>query len=286
MTSRIEDRIGENYSDLSAKLRDAADYVAANQLAVATRSLRAVSGESGVSPATLSRLARTLGFSDYESLRDLCRTAMETRSTPFAERAELLKQDPQAKATIPDRQFAACIDNISKLAETVDRKRLQSAVDTLQDARQVILLGAFGSTGIVEYMAYLADYFNSNWKLAGRMGASLGPTLSDLGQGDVLLAVTKSPYARRTVQAAELAQGAGAQTIIVTDSHACPANKFADYSFIIPSESPQFFSSYAATLSLLETMVAMLVAQSGDKASQKIKDVERRHQQLGEFWGA
>ncbi len=285
MTSRLEDRIGENYSDLSAKLRDAADYVAANQLAVATRSLRAVSGESGVSPATLSRLARNLGFDDYESLRDLCRSTVETRSTPFAERAERLKQDPTSKDTIPDRQFAACINNIAQLAETVNRTRLQSAVDALHSARQVVLLGAFGSTGIVEYMAYLADYFNANWKLAGRMGASLGPTLSDLGKGDVLLAVTKSPYTRRTVLAAEMAQTSGAKTLIITDSHACPANKHADYSFIIPSESPQFFSSYAATLSLLETMVAMLVAQSGDSASQKIKDVEQRHQQLGEFWG-
>ena len=58
--ARLEDRIAESYTDLSAKLKDAADFVVANQMDVAARSLRSVSAASGVSPATLSRLARSL----------------------------------------------------------------------------------------------------------------------------------------------------------------------------------------------------------------------------------
>lgn len=283
LSARIEDRIADSYADLSAKLKDAADYVVANQMDVAARSLRSVSAASGVSPATLSRLARTLGFHTYEDMRELCRGAMGGRAMSFSERAERLKLDKDEGATFLQRQSGACIWNITDLAESVDRARLEAAVDALAEARNVVLFGALSSTGIAEYMAYLANYFCTNWTLAGRMGASLGASLSSLDENDVLLVVTKTPYASRAIFAAEMARAAGAQTIVLTDSHTCPALQHASFSFIVPSESPQFFSSYAATLVLMETMIAMLVARSGESASQRIRDVEARNRRLGEF---
>ena len=284
LAARIEDRIAENYADLSTKLRAAADYVVANQMDVAARSLRSVSAASGVSPPTLSRLARQIGFASYEDMREMCRHAMGERTASFAERAERLGADPDTGEAMLERQAGACMENIAHLSENVDPARLVAAVDALAQAREVVLFGAFSSTGIVEYMAYLAHYFCRNWTLAGRMGASLGAVVSDIGPDDVALIVTKAPYARQAVTAAALAQEAGAQTIIITDSHACPANKYATFPFIVPSESPQFFSSYAATLALMETMIAMLVAQSGDDASKRIRQVEAENRALGDFW--
>ncbi len=97
LSARIEDRISDSYSDLSAKLKEAADYVVAHQVDVAARSLRSVSAASGVSPATLSRLARTLGFETYEEMREMCRNAVGGRAMSFSERAERLKRDQDAR---------------------------------------------------------------------------------------------------------------------------------------------------------------------------------------------
>lgn len=283
-TNRLQERVADSYAGLSTKLKAAADYVVSHQMDVATRSLRSVSAASGVSPSTLSRLARTLGFESYEDMRELCRATVDQRSVSFAERAEQLSNGPQTEHSMLERQTAACVMNISKLNEDLNRERLQEAVMALSKARSVILFGAFGSTGIVEYMAYLANYFAPNWSLAGRMGASLGASLAALDAHDVFLIVTKSPYAGNAVRAAESARQTGATVIVISDSHACPAIKFATFPFIVPSDSPQFFSSYAATLALLETIIAMLVSQSGIEASQRIRDVEHQNQTLGEFW--
>jgi DNA-binding MurR/RpiR family transcriptional regulator len=279
----LQERVTASYADLSIKLRAAADYVLANEMDVAVRSLRAISASSGVSPATLSRLARVLGFDSYEELRELCRETVGERSQSLIQRAQKL-QDGSEEAPIYDRQATACISNITTLVQTLDNDRLQKAVNALSDAESVLLFGAFGSTGIVEYMAYLANYFSTNWTLAGRMGASLGASLAAMGQKDVLLVVTKTPYASRAVRAIEAAQQIGAKTIVISDSHACPAIKFATFPFIVPSDSPQFFSSYAATLTLMESMIAMLVAQSGEGTNERIREVERHNQHLGDFW--
>ncbi len=283
-SDRLQDRVAEHYADLSVKLRAAADFVLANEMDVAARSLRAISSAGGVSPATLSRLARALGFETYEELRELCRVSVSGRAHSFSERARNLQDGLNAESSVFERQASACISNITNLVDTLNNDRTQNAVNALAEAKSVVLFGAFGSTGIVEYMAYLANYFSTTWTLAGRMGASLGASLAAMGPDDVLLVVTKSPYAARAVRAVEAARQIGAKTIVISDSHACPAIKFATFPFIVPSDSPQFFSSYAATLTLMESMVAMLVAQSGEGPSERIREVERHNQRLGDFW--
>lgn len=280
----IQDRIAARYSDLSAQLQRAADYIASNPIDVASRSLRAISAASNLPPATYSRLARALDFDSYEEIRELCRQAVGQRVDTFSEKAIKLGEGEVSAAAVMQRQTAAVITNIQRLNAQVDPERVERAADALQQARRVVLFGAYGSTGIVEYLAYLAHYCMTNWVYAGRMGASLGASMVDLGPQDAFLVVTKAPYARRAIAAAQMAQDQGACTIVITDNHACPALKYADFPFIVPTDSPQFFSSYTATLALLESLMAVLVSRDPQATSQRIRDVEQRNGGLGEFW--
>jgi DNA-binding MurR/RpiR family transcriptional regulator len=280
----LQDRIAAGYAGLSTQLRRAADYVAAHPMDVASRSLRAISVASELPPATYSRLARALGFDGYEQMRELCRLTVEQRVDGFADKAKRLGQGDSSAAGIIERQTSAVIANIQALQAELDPTRMEAAANALGRAGRVVLFGAYGSTGIVEYLAYLAHYSRGNWMLAGRMGGAMGASLVDMKQGDVLLVVTKSPYARRSIAAVDLARQQGAQTIIITDSHSCPAIAHADFAFIVPSDSPQFFSSYAATLTLLECLMALVVSRDPEGSSQRIREIEQRNDALGEFW--
>lgn len=283
-TDRLETRIAHRYSALSSKLQEAADYVIAHPVEIATRSLRSVSAASDVSPATFSRLARALDFENYEELREMSRAAVGARVVSFADKAAELRDTPDNAATILGRQAGACMANIGALVQETDQQHLQDAVTCLNRARKVVLFGAFGSHGMAEYMAYLATYFQQDWRLSSRAGSSLAASLESLTDRDALLVITKSPYARRAVLATRMAQETGASTVVLTDSHACPALAHASFGFTVPSDSPQFFSSYAATLVLMETIIAMMIALSEDDISSRIRIVEERNKRLGEFW--
>ncbi|WP_153747907.1 MurR/RpiR family transcriptional regulator [Rhodovulum strictum] len=281
----IEDKIAAEYGALSAKLRAAADYVAANPVDVATRSLRAISASSGLAPATFSRLARALGFASYEDMRELSRNAVGRRYVSFSERVRRLQAEAGAGGEpFLTRQASACAANIEAMARLIDPDRLEAAVDRLHAARHVVLFGALGSTGIVEYMGYMGNYFAPNWRLAGRMGASIASAMADLGAEDALIVLTKPPFARRAILAAEMGRERGAYLVVITDTHACPALKWADQGFILPSDSPHFFSSYAASLVLAETIIGMMAARAGPEAKARIEDVEARSHRLDELW--
>ncbi|WP_319532454.1 MurR/RpiR family transcriptional regulator [uncultured Cohaesibacter sp.] len=285
-TSTIQDRIAGQYGELSERLRQAADYVVEHEIEVATRSLRTVAANAGLAPATFSRLSQALGFASYESMRDLCRDAVGRQAMSFAQRAELLTSEEDDDTRLPflDRQLSASVDNLAKLGQDVDRKRLSDVVERLNSAREVHLLGAFSSTGLIEYFGYLARYFAKNWKVAGRMGASISSAFAGLGKEDAVIILTKKPYARRSVIAAEMAAESGAYVVVITDRHSCPALEHASAHFIVATESPQFFSSYVATLVLIETLVGMLVARAGVAARDRIESIETRNHRLGEFW--
>ncbi|MEP4879872.1 MAG: MurR/RpiR family transcriptional regulator [Tateyamaria sp.] len=283
-SNTLEDRVAERYAGLSDQLRKAADYVLANPLDVASRPLRAISTDSHVSPSTFSRLSRALGYASFEEMKDVSRLSVGEKVISLSEKAELLRSGSPTNESMLSRQGDACIRNIENFLERADHRKLEQAATLMRQADRVVLLGALASTGISEYMAYLAQFFAPNWSLAGRMGASVGSQLATLGDGDVMFIVTMSPYSKRVVAAASLARSSGADVVLVTDALKCPALTHATHGFVVPTESPQFFSSYVVTLVLIETLIAMIVAASGADATAAIQRVEAKNQQLGEYW--
>lgn len=283
----IEDRIASGYDDLSAKLRSAADFVARNPVDFATRSLRSVAGQTGLAPATFSRLSRALGFDSYEDMREVARTGLSRTPTPFAEQAGRLQSeatnDYGTQKPFLQRQSEACMGNIERMIRTIDQKMLNEAVDRLSTARSVTLVGSLGSAPFADYCSYLSNWFVDDWSVAGRTGRTRGATVSRADENSAFIVISKRPYVRQSLAIAALAAKKGAYVIVLTDSDKCPALKSASAGFILPTESPQFFSSYAATLVLIETIIGMLVARAGPDAKESIEAVEINNRRVEEF---
>lgn len=283
----FSDRIVAYYPVLSGQLRSAADYVLANPLDVATRSLRAIAAASDLPPATFSRLARALGFDAYEDLREECRGIVGRRSASFTEKAAKLRSDRASgdlEGPLLDRQSSASIDNISALCRTVSHDQLERLAERLHNSRQVFVAGSLSSTGIADYLAYLMHWMTDRWHTIGNSTSAFGAALSDMGEKDSLFIISMAPFAAVSMRAAELAAARGTHVAVITDSLTCPALQNAETRIIVSTDSPQFFSSYASTVVLLETLVGMLVARAGPSAETRIAEVEAHNRRLGEYW--
>jgi len=277
----VQTAIAENYADLSDALRAAADFVVANPFEVATRSVRSLAESSDISLSSFSRLARAIGYDNYEALRDNARSDLASQSDNFSNKARKLHDN--AEQPLLPRQARACIANINSLEIDIDQKVLNKTVSILAKARHVTIVGALGSAGIADYLAYLVSWFDGRWTVAGRNGITLASSLTRLTAKDAVVVISKAPYARRSVLATEVASKRGAKVIALTDSHTFPGLPYTDYAFFQRSETPQFFSSYAATLVLIETIAGMLVAQAGSNAVDEIQKVVEQNSMLDEI---
>lgn len=278
-------KLAETYGGLSAQLRRAADYAASHPLDIASRSLRSVARDSGLSPSTFSRMAKALGYASFEDLREEMRRALSAAPDSFSARAGRLQETHgELGDGFAEAHKAACISNIDRLFDDIDPADLSMIVDRLHHAERVVLVGSLGSTAIVEHMAYMANFFRQGWHLAGRAGASLGSALVDLGPQDALILVSKPPFAARGLRAVDQAAEQGVYVLVITDSPVCPAISRAAAHLIVPTDSPHFFSSYTATLALAETLIGMLATRGGAQATARIAAVEERNRRLEEVW--
>lgn len=280
----IEARITANFETLTAQMRKAATYVSRNQVALASRSLRASASAAGVSPATFSRFARVLGYSDYEALREAARVELSQKIGTFSERAEKLSQIAQSKSAgaFLDLQISACQDNLSLLRQSIDIVQLERAATALLGAKKVLLVGALGSAGIIEHFCYQAQWISENWEVAGKGGRSVAASMARMEHGDVVLVLTKSPYAKSSLRALDTAISRGLTTLVFTDSAGAPGMAKADLRFVLPTESANFFSSYTGALVVFEALIAMLVVRLGAKATKQIAATESITQLLGD----
>lgn len=285
MQPSFEQQLSGKYALLSAKLKEAADFVVSNPVDVATRSLRTISKDAKLSPATFSRMSAALGYDNYEDLRDVLRYAMEHRADTFSHRVEAMQQrHDEGRESFLTRHIHDCTANLQDLGNVIDADLMESCVERLHRARRVLVLGALGSTGVAEYLTYMASFIADNWSMASRMGASLASGLVGLGEQDVLIVITKPPFASKSILAAREAREAGAFVIVLTDTHTCPALIHASASFTVPTESQHFFSSYASTLVLSEIMIGMLAGRAGPSARDRIAEVETRNRRLNDVW--
>lgn len=280
----FENRLADRYDQLSERLRRAGDYVARNPVNTATRSLRQIADDSGLAPATFTRLAKSLDFSGFDDLRNALRNKLGHRAMSFAERAEKLQEDYRPTAGFADAHMTACISNLQSLRHDLDYGLMTRAATRLREARQVRVMGALGSNGPIDYLAYLAAYSMGNWSILGRSDSSLGVAVCDMAEEDALVVVTKPPFSSRVWRAVQIAHEKGVYVLVITDTAASPVLKYASASFIVPTESPHFYSSYVATIALMEILIGTMVAQAGESARARIARIENNNRILDEVW--
>lgn len=282
----LREIVADAANDLSPRMRDAANYILLNPDQVATRSLRQVAAAANLSAPTFSRLARILGFEDYEALRDVCREALLRHQPSFAERAEILQSgslSDAADASFVAEQSRSAVNNIVGLAEADLPNALDVAAQWISDADQVVVCGSMISRHLAAYSVYLARLSSAKWRLLDDIGASPGSFLIDLTKKSVVLAIATAPYAHQTVDFAGAARKAGSRVVAITDVPLSPLASNADLAIPVGTDGPNFFPSFAAVLVVLETLIGMTVAKGGKAARDRLAAIEAENRRAGSY---
>lgn len=282
----VRDHIALHHADLTPQLRVAADYVAQHPTEIATRSLRTIASQVKLSPPTFTRLAKALGFDGYEQLRELCRSDLKHQSNALAERAKNLQQrkDSSQEQHLLYQHSDAVIENINNLVSHIKLDKLEHITTTLSDARRVFLIGALSSASFAAFWGYISGMAFNHWHVVMEGGGDLASTMSNLDQQDVVIIISKEPYAKWPVLAAKEIHARPGRLIVLSDTVRCPCIQYADDYLVVTDESPQFFSSYVAMLVLIETLMGMVVAKAGDDTPKRIEDIVQNNYRLGQYW--
>ena len=267
---------------LTPELRKAAAYVLENPNEVGVSSIREIAEAAKVKPNTFVRMARQVGFDGYEEFREPFREEIRAGRDNFPDRARWLQTLAKGGklAGLYANIAASSIANIEALYSGSDARALKAAADEIIRARATYVLGVGIANAFAHNFAYLASMAVDNVTSIPRDGSLPVDGLARAGRRDVLLAMTFKPYRREVVQAVNAATVQGVKIIAISDSPASPILQEAKHRFVVPTDTPQFFTSTVALAAFLETLMAFVVA---DARAGAIANIERFHQRRHEL---
>ena len=275
--------LAEQLDELTPELRKAAAYVLENPNDVGVSSIREIADAAEVKPGSFMRMARAIGFDGYDDFREPFREEIRRGATPFPDRARWLQslaEGGKLGGLYADMAESA-IDNIEQTFAATDAERLKAAADTIIASNHVYVLGVGINHALARNFSYLAGMAMDRIEAIPRPGSVAVDDLSRAGESDALIAMTFKPYRTEVVDAVDVARSQGVTIIGISDSPASPIVTGSDHGFVVQSETPQFFPSTVATVALLETLMAFVIADARPEVIASIERFHERRHDLG-----
>lgn len=265
----FQDRIRENYENLTPGFRKLADFIMNSTLDAAFLTATELSRRVGVDPATVVRFAQELGYSGYRELSREVKHYVRDQVTASYRRA--------GEAESVETLLHSLIDNAEQNVQhfvTTDLANVVKAVEILRAAPRIWFTGEF--TGY-EMAVFMAKKFNAYGVPAGAFYPGMNETASVLPAmqpGEALVTFVGTEPSLDTGYAVHMAREKGVKTIAVTNSGvALPARK-ADLTVIVPGKSPIGIPSFGALMQVASLIWEAVMKERVAAADEKMADLQ------------
>ncbi|WP_413738474.1 MurR/RpiR family transcriptional regulator [Sodalis sp. RH21] len=269
----LHDEIYSRYDNLSKRLKQVGRYVLDNPDSVALDTIATIAGHAKVPPSTLIRFASAFGFSGFNEMKQIFRQHILEGTPNYTERAKLYRQsseDDEHKS--PERPIEILkvftqvnAQALQTLNSQIREESLDQAIELLKAAHNIYIIGLGRSFSVACYLTYALRHTDRNVFLIDGLGGMFTEQLRMVGQSDVVVAISFSPYAKETLELVELGAKNGAQQIAITDSQVSPLAAFSDVSFVVREAQVDGFRSQVASMCLVQTLAVSLALNNSSQ---------------------
>ncbi|MFB9985493.1 MurR/RpiR family transcriptional regulator [Mesorhizobium kowhaii] len=263
MDLRVARAVKDNYELFPRQMKVAARWLLDNPTEVALLSMREQARRARVPPATLTRLAKRLGFDGFDKLKEIFADSIRERPKSFAGHMEELVARQEGDGVLVGAMIKTLRDHLSEFAQPSAIAALAAAADLMVESQYIFCIGFRSGFPAAYLMHYVGSLLGVPTVLIDGIGGTADPALRSVGPGDVLLTVSVSPYTRYTTQVCEFAVSCGAKLIALTDSELSPIAKFSEIVIRVRTELPSFFHTMTPVFAAVECLVALIAAKRG-----------------------
>ena len=256
-------RLADILDDLPRRLRQCADYIAANTDRIAVSTVAELAAGADVPPSAVMRFCQILGFSGFSEMQRLFREAYSPGWPDYSTRLKNLKEGGAGSPTALLAEFIeAGRQSLEALAKSADEVALQQAVGVLAGADTVHVVGLRRAFPVASYLAYVFEKMSVPAMLHDGVG-KLDHRFA-LRPNDAVLAITFAPYSEETLTLAQDAKARGLPVVALTDRMTSPLVRFSDAILTVPEVDFGAFRSLSATIAMA---IALAVAVGSARGS-------------------
>lgn len=261
----LQEEIRLRYDSLSKRLKQVAEYILDNSNSVVFDTVSTIAERANVPPSTLIRFANAFGFKGFNELKQLFRQNLMEETVSYAERAQLFqKMDSSFDEKKPSSEQILKLfvhgnsQALQQLSNQITEEQLELATTLLNKAQRIFIVGLKRSFSIASYLNYALHHLDYDAILIDGLGGMFDEQLNRVKEGDLVIAISFSPYANETLNVINATARVGVKHIAITDSQLSPLLAFSDVSFIIKEAQINGFRSQCSTMTLVQTLMVSL----------------------------
>lgn len=278
MSVRLSLRIQERFDRLSPAEQKLARLILERKDDILTYSATEMAELADVSKATAARLFRSLGYADFNEVREQSREE-RNRTEPY--RYSLAARAERHMGKSIGAHLELEIANLTRTFEELSSERLHQAAGLLKDAPKVWLLGLGPEEGIARLGRLLMARLRHEVMQVGLHQASWAEDLAMMGPRDGLVVVTLKPRPRLMRPILDYAKTTRVNTIMLTDQMSMVwAQRYA--SVVLPCHvaSHGLGPSYTAIASAMRLLAVALAERLGERATERLDLIAEIHEEL------
>lgn len=257
---RLLQLITDEYDSLPRQLKRIASYMSQQSDRIMVDRISDIARECEVHPSAIVRFSQRFGFSGFSEMQALFRTAYTHKASPvqnYQQRIRSMIANQSQHASDGDLA-RECIDatrsGIERLGRELDDVAFEKAVDLIVNADNLYVVGVRRSFAVADYLVYNLQHTQKRIHLVSGLGGSYREQMRSVRSGDLVIAISFTPYAKETQHCLRYARQQQANTLVLTDSHLSPLARNANSLLLVNEGSALAFRSLSATLCLCQAL--------------------------------
>lgn len=277
----LREAILGRFDELSPRLQQIARYILDDPDSAGVETLSVIAQRTGAPPSAMVRFAQTFGFDGAASMQRLLKDELLATRPEAAYHRRARNFLEAADHGMPPRPFdllaefaGASTVSLEHMLESVGHDQFERAVDLLLAADAVHVAGFRRSFPVAAYLAYSLQRSGKRAFLIDGVGGMEKLASACIKPGDLVIAISFSPYAPEMVELAEQVASGDVPILMVTDSLVGPIARWATCLLQIRDTEVRGFRTLASPICLAQAL-AISYAFEFSKEDQKISHLVR-----------
>ena len=266
-------QIGESSRGFSKGQRLIAKYITENYDKAAFMTAGKLGKTVGVSESTVVRFATELGYDGYPGMRRAMQEMVRSRLTSvqrIAVAKDMLDGSNALKAVM-----GSDVDKLQSTLEELDRESFEKAVNAIENARNLYIVGMRSSAALASFMAFYMNFLIDNVRLIHDTTANeVYEQIMHIGPEDVYVGISYPRYSSSSLKAMKFAKSRGATVLALTDNVNSPFAAQSDIQLYAKSDMVSFLDSLVAPMSLINALIVAVAARKQETLAQTFNYLE------------
>jgi len=266
----LKEQIGKHYQELSTRLQQVANFVNNEPMIVAVETMSTIAKKANVPLSTLSRFSNAMGFDGFSSMQTLFKEQYLNQPKDYRERIKKIWSEGGKEENSPQMIFNdfgnELIGALENFHSSVSPQKLERAVTLIKNAETVYIDGVRRAYPVAFYLRYALMKSGKDTVILEQAGGMSKMYSKKMGEKDILIAVTYSPYAPETTDIINYASEKNVPIIGITDNQLTSNSNKIDVCFEVHEGELMGFRSLNCSMYLAQVLVVSYISQEIDQS--------------------